>query len=102
MNLMSLVVALVAGIILFEPFTRAPVSRSMRVAACRNRAMRSFMQAGVAVMASLMIATSQPAPERLSPLLLFGVAALLALAGVYWIVRGARLLKPRRMFIERH
>ncbi|SAL50998.1 hypothetical protein AWB67_02325 [Caballeronia terrestris] len=101
MTLMNLVVALVAAVILFEPFTRAPVSRSMRFSARRSRARRSYLQAGVAFTAAMMVATSRPAPQHISPVLVFGVAAALILASVYWMVRGKRLMKPLRMFAER-
>ncbi|SAL65208.1 hypothetical protein AWB68_03593 [Caballeronia choica] len=101
MSLMNLVVALVAAMILFEPFTRAPVSRSMRFSARRSRARRSYMQAGIALAAAMMVATSHPAPERISPMLVFGAAIVLILASVYWAVRGKRLMKPLRMFAVR-
>ena len=101
MSLMNLVVALVAAMILFEPFTRAPVSRSMRFSARRSRARRSYMQAGIAFAAAMMVATSHPAPERISPMLVFGAAIVLVLASVYWAVRGKRLMKPLRMFAVR-
>jgi hypothetical protein len=101
MSLMNFVVALVAAMILFEPFTRAAVSRSMRFNARRSRARRSFIQAGAALTAGLMVATSHPAPERISPILVFGSAIVLVLASVYWAVRGKRLMRPLRMFAVR-
>jgi hypothetical protein len=100
MSLINVVVALVAAMILFEPFTRAPVSRSMRFSARRSRARRSFLQAGAALTAGLMVATSHPS-DRISPVIVFGVAALLMLASVYWAVRGKRLMRPLRMFAVR-
>jgi hypothetical protein len=98
MLFMNLLVALVAGVILFEPFTRAPLSRYMAPSARRNRAMRSFMQAGIALIAAMMVATSAPSPDHISPLMVLGIAALLILASVYWTMRGKQLLKPRKMF----
>jgi hypothetical protein len=102
MILMNLTVALVAGMILFEPFSRVPESRFVGMSARRSCAHRSFLQAAIAFFAAMMVATSQPAPERVSPLLVFAIAFLLALAGVYWLLRGKRLLKPRRMFSQRY
>lgn len=98
MILMNLLVALVAGLILFEPFTRTPMSRSVRFSDRRSRAMRAFVQSGVAVVAAMIIATSNPAPQQISPVLVFGSAAVLALAGIYWALRGRHLLKPGKMF----
>jgi hypothetical protein len=98
MILMNLLVALVAGLILFEPFTRAPTSRSIRFSEHRNRAKRSFFQAGAALFAAMLIATSNPAPQLISPVFVFSSAALLAIAGIYWALRGRHLLKPGKMF----
>ena len=98
MILMNLLVALIAGLILFEPFTRAPVSRSVRFSGHRNRAKRAFLQAGAALLAALIIATSEPSPQQVSPVLVLSSSALLAAAGIYWAWRGTRLLKPRKMF----
>lgn|GEM_PF-1069029 len=98
MLLMNVTVVLVAGLMLFEPFTRAPVSRFTTPRMRRNLAHRAFFQAGAAFFAALLIATSPPAPDRISPLLVLAVAALLVCASVYWIVRGKRLLKQRRVF----
>lgn len=98
MILMNLLVAVVAGLILFEPFTRTPISRSIRFSQHRSRAMRAFCQAGAAIFAALIIATSNPSPQQVSPNIVFGCAAILAIAGVYWAVRGKRLLKPGKMF----
>ncbi|MFT4432414.1 hypothetical protein ACMX25_03310 [Caballeronia sp. 15715] len=95
---MNLLIALVAGLILFEPFTRTPMSRSTRFSDHRNQAMRAFVQAGVALLAAMIVATSNPAPQQVSPVLVFGSAAVLAMAGIYWALRGRRLLKPGRMF----
>lgn len=64
MILMNLLVALVAGLILFEPFTRTPMSRSTRFSDHRNRAMRAFVQAGVALLAAMIVATSNPRRSR--------------------------------------
>jgi hypothetical protein len=66
MILMNLLVALVAGLILFEPFARTPMSRSVRFSDHRNRA-RAFAQAGVALVAAMIVATSNPAPQQVSP-----------------------------------
>ncbi|AME24299.1 MULTISPECIES: hypothetical protein [Burkholderiaceae] len=98
MILMNLLVAFVAGLILFEPFTRAPVSRSVRFTGHRNRAKRAFFQAGAALLAALIIATSEPSPQLVSPLLVLSSSVLLMLAGIYWAWRGTRLLKPGKMF----
>lgn len=98
---MNLVVAVVAGLILFEPFTRMPVSRSVRFSARRSRARRTFMQAGAAFVAAMMIATSNPAPEHIPPMLVFGSASVLVAAGLYWAFRGKKLMKPGRMFGSR-
>ncbi|CAN7253121.1 hypothetical protein [Caballeronia sp. dw_19] len=98
MILMNLLVALVAGMILFEPFTRTPMSRSVRFSDHRNRAMRAFVQAGVALVAAMIVATSNPAPQQVSPVLVFGSSAVLGIAGIYWALRGRRLLKPGKMF----
>ena len=98
MILMNLLVALVAGMILFEPFTRTPMSRSVRFSDHRIRAMRAFVQAGVALVASMIVATSNPAPQQVSPLLVFSSAAVLGMAGIYWALRGRHLLKPGKMF----
>lgn len=101
MILMNLVVAVFAGLILFEPFTRMPVSRSIRFSARRSRARRTFVQAGAAFVAAMVIATSNPAPERVPPMLVFASAGLLAVAGLYWALRGKYLMKPGRMFSRR-
>jgi hypothetical protein len=98
MILMNLLVALVAGLILFEPFTRAPMSRSVRFSGHRNRAKRAFFQAGAALFAALLVGTSNPAPQQISPIFVFGSAAILGIAGIYWALRGKRLLKPGKMF----
>ncbi|WP_158936611.1 hypothetical protein [Burkholderia sp. S171] len=98
MILMNLLVALVAGLILFEPFTRTPMSRSVRFSDHRSRAMRAFVQAGVALVAAMIVATSNPAPQQVSPVLVLGSAAVLGMAGIYWALRGRRLLKPGKMF----
>ena len=98
MILMNLLIALVAGLILFEPFTRTPMSRSVRFSDHRSRAMRAFVQSGVALVAAMIIATSNPAPQQVSPVLVFGSAAVLGLAGIYWALRGRHLLKPGKMF----
>lgn len=98
MFLMNAAIALVAALMLFEPFTRAPVSQFTTPRMRRNLAHRSFYQAAAAFFAALLIATSPPAPERISPLIVLSVASLLVLASVYWIVRGKRLLRQRRVF----
>jgi hypothetical protein len=98
MILMNLLVALVAGLILFEPFTRTPMSSSVRFSGYRNRARRAFAQAGVALVASMIVATSNPSPQQISPVLVFGSAAVLGIASIYWALRGRRLLKPGKMF----
>jgi hypothetical protein len=102
MILMNLLVALVAGLILFEPFTRTPISRSVRFSGHRSRAMRAFLQAAVAFLAAMIIATSNPAPQQVSPMFVFGSAAVLGIAGIYWTMRGKRLLKPGKMFATHH
>ncbi|WP_144063319.1 hypothetical protein [Caballeronia insecticola] len=99
---MNLAIALVAGLMLFEPFTRAPVSRFNTVRMRRNLATRSFYQAAAAFFTALIVLTSPPAPERISPLFVLGVSAALALAGIYWIFRGRRLLRQRRVFTDLH
>ncbi|QSN62122.1 MULTISPECIES: hypothetical protein [unclassified Caballeronia] len=99
---MNLAIALVAGLMLFEPFTRAPVSRFTTHRMRRILAKRSYYQAGGAFFAALVVATSQPAPERVSPLLVMGVASALLAASLYWIVRGKLLLRQRRVFTELH
>jgi hypothetical protein len=101
MILMNFVVALVAGLILFEPFTREPVSRSIQFSDHRSRAKRAFMQAGIAFMAAMVVVTSNPSPDRIPPLLVFASASVLAIAGIYWALRGRNLLKPRKMFGNR-
>ncbi|SAK66614.1 hypothetical protein AWB77_02585 [Caballeronia fortuita] len=98
MLFMNVAVALVAALMLFEPFARAPVSRFTTRRMRRNLANRSFYQAGAAFFAALLIATSPPAPERVSPLFVYGVALLLIGATIYWIVRGQRLLRQPRVF----
>jgi hypothetical protein len=60
--------------------------------------MRAFVQAGVALVAAMIVATSNPAPQQVSPVLVFGSAAVLAMAGIYWALRGRHLLKPGKMF----
>ncbi|WP_175939938.1 hypothetical protein [Caballeronia sp. BCC1704] len=99
---MNLAIALVAGLMLFEPFTRAPVSRFTTHRMRRILAKRSYYQAGGAFFGALVVATSQPAPERVSPLLVMGVASALLAASLYWIVRGKLLLRQRRVFTELH
>jgi hypothetical protein len=99
---MNLSVALIAGLMLFEPFTRISVSRFANPRTRRSLATRSYFQAGAALLAAMLVATSQPSPERMSPLLVIGIVVLLVLAGIYWIVRGKRLLKPRRVFRDLH
>ncbi|WP_321791745.1 hypothetical protein [Caballeronia sp. J97] len=98
MLFMNVAVALVAGLMLFEPFTRAPVSRFTTPRMRRSLAHRAFYQAGAALFAALLIATSPPAPERISPLAVYAVALLLVCATVYWVVRGKRLLRQPRVF----
>jgi uncharacterized membrane protein len=98
MIFMNVLVALVAGLILFEPFTRAPVSRSVRFSDHRSRAKRAFLQAGAALFAAMLVATSNPSPQQVSPILVFVSAAILGIAGIYWALRGRRLLKPGKMF----
>lgn len=98
MILMNLLVAVVAGLILFEPFTRTPMSRSVRFSGNKNRARRAFWQAGIALFAAMVVVTSNPAPQQVSPTLVFGSSAVLAIAGIYWAIRGKRLMKPDRMF----
>jgi hypothetical protein len=102
MILMNSAVALVAGLMLFEPFTRTPVSRFTTHRMRRSLAKRSYLQAGAAFFAALFIATSQPAPDSISPLLVLAVSAALMTAGIYWIVRGKRLLRQRRVFSHLH
>lgn len=99
---MNIAVALVAGLMLFEPFTRAPVSRFTTHRMRRILAKRSFYQAAGAFFAALVVATSQPAPERINPLLPFAVAIVLLAASVYWLVRGKLLLRQRRVFNALH
>lgn len=99
---MNVAVALAAGLMLFEPFTRAPVSRFATPRMRRNLATRSFFQAGAAFLTALIIATSPPAPERISPLFVMTVAASLICASIYWIIRGKRLLRQRRVFTHLH
>ncbi len=60
MFFMNLSIALVAGLTLFEPFTRVPVSRFTTHRMRRNLAKRSYYQAGIAFFAALLIGTSQP------------------------------------------
>ncbi|SAL18418.1 hypothetical protein AWB70_00833 [Caballeronia cordobensis] len=98
MLFMNVAIALVAGCMLFEPFTRAPISRFTTVRMRRNLANRSYYQAGAAFFAALLIATTPPPPQQISPLIVFAVALLLVCASVYWIVRGKRLRKPPRVF----
>ena len=50
------------------------------------------------ILTALFIATSPPAPERISPLVVLAVALLLVCASVYWIARGKRLLRQPRVF----
>ncbi|WP_250508827.1 hypothetical protein [Caballeronia sp. GACF4] len=97
---MNFVVALFAGVLIFEPFTRPPVSRFTTHQMRRSLAKRAYYQAAAAFFAALLIATSQPAPERISPVFVLSVALLLLLASVYWIMRGKRLLRQRRVFNE--
>jgi hypothetical protein len=95
---MNLSIALCAGLMLFEPFTRAPVSRFTTNRMRRVLAKRAYYQAAIAFFAALLIGTSQPAPEHISPLFVFTVAALLMTASIYWVIRGKRLLRQRRVF----
>lgn len=97
---MNVAIALAAGLMLFEPFTRVPVSRFTTSRMRRSLATRSFVQAGGAFFTAMMIATSPPAPDRISPLFVLCVAALLVLASIYWIFRGRRLLRQRRVFTD--
>ncbi|WP_157696035.1 hypothetical protein [Caballeronia temeraria] len=97
---MNVAIALAAGLMLFEPFTRAPASRFTTPRLRRNLAHRAFYQAGAAFLAALLIATSPPAPDRISPLVVYAVAALLVCAALYWIGRGKRLLKQPRVFAD--
>ncbi|SAL19040.1 hypothetical protein AWB71_00886 [Caballeronia peredens] len=99
---MNVAIALVAGLMLFEPFTRAPVSRFNTARVRRNLATRSFYQAAAAFFTALIILTSPPAPERISPLFVLFVATVLALASIYWVIRGRRLLRQRRVFTDLH
>ncbi len=99
---MNIAVALVAGLMLFEPFTRAPVSRFTTPRMRRILAKRSYCQAAGAFFAALLVATSQPAPERINPLLPLAIAIALLAASVYWLVRGKLLLKQRRVFNALH
>jgi hypothetical protein len=99
---MNLSVALIAGLMLFEPFTRVSVSRFATHRTRRSLATRSYVQAGAALFVALLVATSQPTPEHVSPLFVIGIVVLLVLASIYWIVRGKRLLKPRRVFRDLH
>ena len=87
---------------LFEPFTRAPVSRFATPRIRRSLATRSFLQAGAAFLMALIVATSQPAPERISPVFVLAVAASLLCASIYWVIRGKRLLRQRRVFTHLH
>jgi hypothetical protein len=98
MLFMNVAVALVAGLMLFEPLTRAPVSRFTTSRLRRSLAHRSFYQAGAAFFAALLVATRPPSPDQISPVIVFSVALLLACASVYWIVRGKRLLRQPRVF----
>jgi Flp pilus assembly protein TadB len=95
---MNLAIALVAGLMLFEPFTRPPVSRFTTHRMRRCLAKRAYWQASAAFLAALLVVTYQPPPERISPLLVLGVALLLMTASIYWIVRGKRLMRQRRVF----
>ncbi|GGD54535.1 hypothetical protein BG57_17375 [Caballeronia grimmiae] len=99
---MNLAIALVAGLMLFEPFTRAPISRFTTHRMRRVLAKRSYYQAGAAFFAALLVATSQPSPERIHPLVPLGVGVLLLVASVYWLVRGKLLLRQRRVFNQLH
>ncbi|WP_143746431.1 hypothetical protein [Caballeronia catudaia] len=83
---------------MFEPFTRAPVSRFTTPRMRRSLANRSFSQAGAAFFAALLVATSPPAPQQISPLIVFAASLLLVFASIYWIVRGKRLLRAPRVF----
>jgi hypothetical protein len=100
MLFMNVAVALVAGFMLFEPFTRAPVSRFTSRRMRRSLANRSFYQAGAAFFAALLIATSPPAPEKISPIFVMCVALILVFASIYWIARGKRLLRQPRVFSD--
>ncbi|SAK71251.1 hypothetical protein AWB82_04322 [Caballeronia glebae] len=97
MLFMNVAVILVAGLMLFEPFTRAPASRFTTPRMRRNVAHRAFCQAGAAFFAALLIATNPP-PDHISPLLVYAVALLLTGAAVYWLRRGKRLLRQPRVF----
>jgi hypothetical protein len=101
MILMNLLIALVAGLILFEPFTRTPMLRCVRFSGHRDRAKRAFAQAGLALVAAMIVASSNPEPRQVSPVLVFGSAAILGIAGIYWALRGRRFLKPGKMFSTR-
>lgn len=101
MFFMSIAIALTAGMMLFEPFARPPVSRFTTPRLRRSVAARSFFQAAVALFTALFVATSPPAPERISPLFVMCVAVLLTLASIYWLLRGRRILRQRRVFNHR-
>ncbi len=102
MIFMNFAVALAAVLMLFEPFTRAPLSRFTTHRMRRNLAKRSYYQAGIAFFAALLVGTSQPAPKTISPLFVLTVAALLLTASIYWVIRGKRLLRQRRVFNDLH
>jgi Flp pilus assembly protein TadB len=97
MLLINVAVTLVAGLMLFEPFARAPVSRFTTSRMRRNLANRSFFQAGAAFFTALLIATNPPT-QQISPLIVLAVAVLFVLAGIYWVVRGKRLRRQPRVF----
>jgi hypothetical protein len=99
---MNVAIALAAGLMLFEPFTRVPVSRFTTPRMRRSLATRSFLQAGAAFLIAMMIATSPPAPDHVPPVFVLCVAALLVFASIYWIFRGRRLLRQRRVFTHLH
>jgi hypothetical protein len=102
MFFMSAAIALAAGMMLFEPFARPPISRFTTPRLRRSVAARSFLQAGAALFTALLVATSPPAPDRISPPFAMSVAVLLTLASVYWLLRGRRILKERRVFNHRY
>ena len=74
------------------------MSRPVRFSGHHERAKRAFAQAGVVLVAPMIVTTSNSEPQRVSPLRVFGSAAILGIAEIYRALCGRRLLKPGKMF----
>ncbi len=92
---------------------RAPANRSIENRARRITGTRLLAQAVLALWTALLIvlrslaalgtqsttqlAAQQSASHSAQPAVLIG-AAILVICGCYWLIRGSKLLKPRKLF----